>query len=181
MTKKLFLTLLGCFYCFSCGNRSNPSFEETCSPGVTKPCICPEGGQGQQTCDVNSLSWGTCEGCKGKKTQKNNDAGVSKKDVERSAFSLKPDANPCGNNVIDPGEECDNTQLGGNSCIKLGMSGGLLTCNPDCTLDLSGCHRCGDGIKTGDEQCDKEQLGGKNWISLGFTNGELTCKKRLHF
>ena len=45
----------------------------------------------------------------------------------------------CGNGVIDSGEACDGTQLGGASCINLGFDTGSLTCNNDCTLDQSQC------------------------------------------
>lgn len=45
----------------------------------------------------------------------------------------------CGNNIKEPGEECDGPDLGGQSCVSLGYSGGILSCNPSCTLNTSQC------------------------------------------
>jgi hypothetical protein len=49
----------------------------------------------------------------------------------------------CGNGVIDGGEECDGTMLGGATCQSLGFSGGgALNCDPQtCTYDESMCRR----------------------------------------
>jgi hypothetical protein len=46
----------------------------------------------------------------------------------------------CGNGMVDPGEECDGTNLGGQSCTSLGMGTGILQCNTAmCTYDNSMC------------------------------------------
>ncbi|MCS7200858.1 MAG: dockerin type I repeat-containing protein [Patescibacteria group bacterium] len=45
----------------------------------------------------------------------------------------------CGNSIKEIGEECDAPDLGGQSCISLGFSGGNLSCNSNCTLNTSGC------------------------------------------
>ncbi len=45
----------------------------------------------------------------------------------------------CGNNILEPGEACDGFNLGGKTCQSLGYSGGVLTCNSDCTLNTSNC------------------------------------------
>jgi hypothetical protein len=47
--------------------------------------------------------------------------------------------NLCGDGVVDPGEECDGNDLGGNDCVSLGFSGGVLACTNGCTFDTSGC------------------------------------------
>jgi len=44
----------------------------------------------------------------------------------------------CGNNMLDPGEECDGTNLGGATCSSAG-GGFLPTCTANCTLDCSTC------------------------------------------
>jgi hypothetical protein len=45
----------------------------------------------------------------------------------------------CGNNLKEPGEECDDPDLGGQSCVSLGYSGGTLSCNSNCTFNTSQC------------------------------------------
>lgn len=64
----------------------------------------------------------------------------------------------CGNGRIDPGEQCDQTDLGGATCADpLPGSTGTLTCSLDCTFDTSGCTetgRCGDGVQDFGEACD---------------------------
>jgi Zn-dependent metalloprotease len=49
----------------------------------------------------------------------------------------------CGDNMIDPGETCDGTDLGGETCISQGCTGGTLACESDCSaFDTSGCTGC---------------------------------------
>lgn len=45
----------------------------------------------------------------------------------------------CGNGVIDSGEECDGSNLAGQSCSSRGFSGGSLSCNSNCTINTSQC------------------------------------------
>jgi len=45
----------------------------------------------------------------------------------------------CGNNVKDPGEQCDGVDLGGFTCSDRGFSGGSLLCTSLCTFDVSAC------------------------------------------
>ena len=50
----------------------------------------------------------------------------------------------CGNGTMDPGESCDGGDLGGQTCIDVGCTGGNLACAADCSsLDQSGCTGCG--------------------------------------
>ncbi len=44
----------------------------------------------------------------------------------------------CGNGTIDPGEECDGSNLGGAACSSP-MGSFLPTCSANCTLDCSTC------------------------------------------
>jgi hypothetical protein len=63
----------------------------------------------------------------------------------------------CGNGVIDGnrGEQCDGVDLGGETCVTLGHSGGLLLCDPEtCTYDTSMCIDVVDGgygVDSGDD------------------------------
>jgi len=59
----------------------------------------------------------------------------------------------CGNNVKESGEQCDGNDLGGQNCQSLGYTGGFLSCNPDCTFDISNCTYCNDGVCNGNETC----------------------------
>ena len=46
----------------------------------------------------------------------------------------------CGNGVVDAGEQCDWTNLNGQTCASQGFVGGTLACTPgQCTFDMSGC------------------------------------------
>lgn len=49
-------------------------------------------------------------------------------------------ADPCGNGVIDDGEECDGTELAGESCENLNLGEGVLACDQNsCSFDVSAC------------------------------------------
>ena len=50
----------------------------------------------------------------------------------------------CGDDTIDPGEECDGTELGGASCESLGFAGGTLACGALCRFDDADCARLED-------------------------------------
>lgn len=75
-------------------------------------------------------------------------------------------ASECGNNVTEPGEVCDGTDLNGQSCSDLGFVGGTLACSFFCEdYNTDGCTndtcvptaskekgpRCSDGL---DNDCD---------------------------
>jgi hypothetical protein len=46
---------------------------------------------------------------------------------------------PCGNGLLDPNEDCDLGELGGQICEDVGFSFGTLSCGAGCTFDTSGC------------------------------------------
>jgi hypothetical protein len=57
-------------------------------------------------------------------------------------------ADPCGNGVKDPGEQCDDQDFGGKTCASIGFSGGFLQCNSFCAIVASGCtppENCSNG------------------------------------
>jgi len=45
----------------------------------------------------------------------------------------------CGNAIIEEGEDCDLTKLGGKTCKLMDFTGGTLKCADDCTFDTSAC------------------------------------------
>ena len=55
----------------------------------------------------------------------------------------------CGNGVIDNGETCDGTNLGGATCQSLEGKGGTLRCGSDCQYDISMCTGSADGAAYG--------------------------------
>jgi hypothetical protein len=58
----------------------------------------------------------------------------------------------CGNGLQEAGEDCDGSDLDGESCQSLGYESGVLLCNPDCTLDDAGCS-CSDADGDGIDNC----------------------------
>lgn len=45
----------------------------------------------------------------------------------------------CGNNVKESGEDCDGSDLNGATCVSRGYTGGSLSCNSNCTFNVSSC------------------------------------------
>jgi hypothetical protein len=68
-------------------------------------------------------------------------ADPQKENVGFAAVELSAPAGPvCGNGVLEGGEVCDGSLLGGASCSSQGFTGGSLACNASCTaLDTSAC------------------------------------------
>src|SRR5215216_3769557 len=69
----------------------------------------------------------------------------------------------CGDDRVDPGEQCDGSDLGGNSCTALGFNLGTVSCDAQCRIVTAGCvSLCGNGKLDPGEECDG-------------TTGRLTC------
>ncbi len=82
----------------------------------------------------------------------------------------------CGNGVIDAGEQCDGTNLGGATCSGQGFGGGTLSCSATCTLNTSQCTNCGNNVINAGEVCDGTALGGATCTQQGCTGGgTLRC------
>jgi hypothetical protein len=54
-------------------------------------------------------------------------------------YAPEPATQTCQNGVQEGTEDCDQSDLGGQTCLGLGFDGGTLSCNADCTFSLSGC------------------------------------------
>ncbi|MBI1934906.1 hypothetical protein HYS31_00550 [Candidatus Woesearchaeota archaeon] len=93
----------------------------------------------------------------------------------------------CGNGIIDPGEQCDGTNLGplNGQCQQYSsetFSGGTLKCDSSCKLDTGTCFggagSCGNNIINVGETCDNDKFGSiqdcKDYSS--FSSGQLKCK-----
>lgn len=84
----------------------------------------------------------------------------------------------CGNAIIEPGEQCDGEELGGFDCPSLGLGGGTLACDDNCTFDVIGCDDatgCGNGIVEFTEYCDGDDLLGWTCEVLGLGGGMVAC------
>lgn len=92
----------------------------------------------------------------------------------------------CGDGFLDPGEQCDGSSLPVTACSDMGyhLQSGPITCNADCTLNLTVCSgRCGDGVLERDagEHCDGSDLDGQSCQSLDMGGGSLGCNDRCRF
>ncbi|MBC8071531.1 MAG: hypothetical protein IAG13_24600 [Deltaproteobacteria bacterium] len=81
----------------------------------------------------------------------------------------------CGNDVVEPGEDCDGRDLGGADCVAQGYVTGTLTCAADCTFEYGACSNCGDGNQFGVEVCDGDDFAGETCVSQGHQGGALGC------
>jgi len=52
-------------------------------------------------------------------------------------IEIKVKVSVCGNGIKELGEECDGSDLGGETCISLGYDSGNLACKSDCKIKLS--------------------------------------------
>jgi len=91
----------------------------------------------------------------------------------------------CGNGVVETGEQCDGSDLGGESCLTRGFESGSLGCTAQCTFDVSDCDStgpvCGNAILETGEECDRGQLGGATCLSLYFMGGQLGCSDSCRY
>ena len=73
----------------------------------------------------------------------------SKFQIPNTAYASVQEASTgislCGNGVIDQGEECDGSNLTGQTCLSRGYTGGTLSCNSNCTINTSACTSGGGG------------------------------------
>lgn len=61
-------------------------------------------------------------------------------DVARADIRITASVNgTCGNDILEPGEQCDGDDLGGFSCPSFNFTGGTLSCSSLCTFVISQC------------------------------------------
>jgi hypothetical protein len=91
----------------------------------------------------------------------------------------------CGDNIIHPGEECDNTNFGLINCTHFGYEGGTIQCNDDCTLNTRTCvgsaTTCGDSVLDIGEMCDGEVPSSVGCSDLGYGSGQVQCTASCKF
>jgi len=59
----------------------------------------------------------------------------------------------CGDNTIDTGEQCDRWNLGGATCVSLGLHDGLLLCGGTCQYATTFCTPCTTSCDCGSYAC----------------------------
>src|SRR5262249_33805584 len=88
------------------------------------------------TTAVTSLTTSTTQGTSADSTGTETSAGSSD-ESSSSASGSSEGAAMCGNDVVDPGESCDGSDLDGSDCAAQGFVGGALGCRADCTFDYA--------------------------------------------
>ena len=87
----------------------------------------------------------------------------------------------CGNEIIEPSEDCDIEADLEASCFSEGFMTGQLVCGKDCLHDTSGCSTCGNDMQEGTEDCDGVDVPGKTCAGEGFDSGTLSCQANCQY
>jgi hypothetical protein len=88
------------------------------------------GGSGNPNCAMKTACFERCM-CE----------GGSKANATLCVSQCNSGGNLCGNNVVDPGEQCDNADLRGATCASWTVNArptGMLRC-ANCMIDANGC------------------------------------------
>lgn len=130
---------------------------------------------GDEECDGSDLNAESCEGMGGDGTLTCTDDCTFEL-CDCTWGGAPPTCVPavCGNGVAESGEECDGTDLDGQSCDELGAVG-ILACDDDCTFDTCDCiwegepptcgpPVCGNGWVEDGEACDGSTEGSDGWV-----------------
>lgn len=88
-----------------------------------------------------------------------------------------PNGGICGNGETQEGEDCDRSDLNGETCLSLGFGEGTLSCHRLCRWDTRECGVCGDGyLNPNFEDCDVDAFPDDlDCEAYGFLRGELSC------
>jgi hypothetical protein len=136
----------------------------TCVPGATQSCYTgPPGSLGVGICHGGTRTCqatGTFGACAGEVTPRAEICGNGQDDDCNGV--IDNGCPVCGNGVKETGEQCDGGDLGGESCITLGFSGGTLACTGSCQFDTSactgGCPGLGNPCTLGVGACERPGL-----------------------
>ncbi len=104
------------------GAPSVCSVVSSCGDGVITPAV--------EQCDDGNTASG--DGCAASCTVESGFACLGQPSV------CSP-VSACGNGVVESGEQCDGSDLGGNSCLTYGFQAGTLACAANCTVDTTSC------------------------------------------
>ena len=116
-------------------------------------------------------------------TDNRNEGGGSGDSVDVYGAGITPGSvSTCGNNITEPGEVCDGTDLGTATCDTLNCDpGGALACNITCDgFDKSGCSNCiscdNDGLCELGEDCNNCPGDCAGGSTSGATCGNGVCE-----
>jgi len=140
--------------------------------GCSQAAVCGDDLRNQlfETCDGTDLAGRTCQSF-------GSSTGTLACSADCTAFddSGCTEAPLCGDGVINqPGELCDFSDLNGATCESLGLGAGPLTCDQDCTFDVSQCN----ASQTEVDNAGREFLVGflRPFQNLGLAALHLTSK-----
>jgi hypothetical protein len=144
-------------------------------------CVCDdECAPDANQCNGNTIQEcaETIEGCLS--WQDKQDCKDSDRSCDDTADATCVEGAGCGNDILEPPEVCDGSDLGGEDCVSLGFGVGVLDCSNRCTgFDTRECSPsvfCGNGIIESTEVCDGSELDGADCVSQGFHGGLLECR-----
>jgi len=170
-TKTILLTLLAaCLMLWSCDTKTKNV--DSCGDGFVDP--------GEQ-CDGSNLNGTTCASLLYYKTD-----GVLACNSECRFVTTDCGTARCGDGMIqeNENEQCEGSDLNGQSCQSLLYDRGTLSCSAGCRFDVTDCvgaGACGDSIIQAPEQCDGNQLGDQTCQGLGYYAGSLRCGSNCQF
>jgi len=78
----------------------------------------------------------------------------------------------CGNGILEGQEDCDGSNLNGESCFSLGFAGGTLVCTGGCLFNTVNCT---GGGTCGDDTCGESESCSTCPTDCGSCCGDGTC------
>jgi len=116
------------------------------------------------------------------------DDGPNNSNLTRDACRMDCTNARCGDGLIDSNEDCEGTLMANATCESVGMTAGLLSCQPDCSFNKSLCTGCGNGTAEGIgpadpgyEECDGTDLRQQGCEALSYAWGTLRCQSSCTF
>ena len=129
-------------------NPSNPEFDIPGASGTADvvftvtppPVFCGDGicnnGENLTTCFADCQQIPICGNTLVETGEQCDDGNSNNNDACKNDCT----DNVCGDGVIYTGvEQCEGTNLGGQTCVSQGFTGGTLSCTASCTFDTSAC------------------------------------------
>lgn len=160
-----------------CGNN-NKECGEICDGTDLGNMECPCGGTLKCASDCGGYDYSGCiTPCSPSSNECNNNGSC---DTGETCSNCGSDCGSCcGNSLIEGIEECDKTNLSGRVCTDYDdNTGGILTCNADCTINTTQCTKpgqipsvCNDSRIDAPETCDGIwNSSKKGWDFMTFGN-----------